>query len=133
MLIGDPGSGNKIPLPPGTFDIRGAVERKKAKANKGGPNVDILGALGKPQVANLAQLLEAQGNNQMQQSDAMNPGAFNSDPYSMLQQQLFGMANQSQQLQLTPYDQLKKLAEQQAGMQFDPMISALQNQMETTT
>jgi hypothetical protein len=52
------------------------------------------------------------------------------DPFTALQQQLFNQAN-SIRVAATPLEQLRSMAEQQVGLQYDPQIAALGQEVRT--
>ena len=104
-------------------------KKTKKKGGSGGFNLPI--SIGQPasQAGSLAEAIERQAVNQKaqaaQKSGLSGTGAV--DPFTALQQQLFNAAN-SISVASTPYDQLKAMAEQQVGAQYDPQIAALKNE-----
>ncbi|MFG2268132.1 hypothetical protein, partial [Streptomyces sp. NPDC048720] len=80
---------------------------------------------------NLAELIERQAAAQdAQVQQKMASGLFGgaTDPFTALQDQLFNQVN-SIQVAPTPLDELRRLATQQVSAQYDPQISALNNEM----
>lgn len=121
-----------LPMPePPVSGQKKMVEKNKKKAS-GKASSDGKGLLNSTYFpdstdpANLAQLLERQANNVQQ--DSQKSSLTSTDPYTALMNQIMGQYN-SINVASTPYDQLKSIAEQQVGAQFDPMIALLQQQM----
>jgi hypothetical protein len=99
---------------------------KKKGGSSGGFNLPI--SLGQPatQAGSLAEAIERQAANQKAQA-AQTSGLASVDPFQMLQQQLFGAANNIN-VAATPLEQLRQMAQQQVSAQYDPQISALENE-----
>lgn len=78
----------------------------------------------------LADAIRAQAANQAKQA-SQKSGLVDTAPANPLDQLMQQIQNIS--VQATPYDQLMAQASGSAGAQFDPLIKALQGQMDTTT
>lgn len=117
-------------------ELRGKIpqqlHQKKNQAAKNHTGGRSGGAIDPSSTANsLALALERQANNLGggTTGETLQGGT---DPYQQLQQQLFQRMNEIN-IPATPLDELRKLASEQVNSQFDPMIAALQNQMNTHT
>lgn len=108
---------------------------KKAKAKQktsssGGDSFGIAGLTS--QAGTLSEAIEKQAAAQKQVAAAKSPTS-SVDPLKALQQQLFAALNGvNSSITGTPLDQLQKIANQQAGAQYDPLIQALTGQMSAT-
>ena len=116
--------------PGGQPNLNDLLNRKKSAANKGGifggianSGGGFLSATPKQQAGSLAEAIEKQAAVQKAQA-AQSSGSTSTDPFAMLQQQLYGAAN-SINVAATPLEQLQKMAQQQVSAQFDPQIQAL--------
>lgn len=114
------------------------INKKKKKAKKGpsildkmlAPVMEIAFNPGK-QADTLAEAIEKQAAAQMRaarQKEAEAAGI--TDPFMALQQQLFSAVN-GIDIQPTPLEQLRAIAEGQVDAQFDPVINALKNEVNT--
>lgn len=129
-----------MPEPPVGGQQKMVEKRKKKAASKNKPQGSWVSNLfnnakevfdsGKV-AGTLAESIEKQAAAQKAQAVSKGLGGTSSaNPFDLLQQQLFDAAN-SINIQPTPYETLKKLAESQVGAQFDPQISALQSEINT--
>lgn len=118
-----------IPEPPVGGQKKMVEKRKKKASSKGGGGG---GSLFGPILDNsglLAETIEKQANAQQRQAEAnASPDFGGGDPIQNLMDQVMGQYN-SINVAPTSYEKLKRLAEQQVGMQFDPMIALLKQQM----
>lgn len=98
-------------------------------ATNSGPAFNV----GRPasEASMLAEAIEKQAANQKAQAmqNALASGMGPTDPFTALQQQLFGAAN-SIQVPSTPLETLRQMANQQVAAQYDPQIHALQSEMD---
>jgi hypothetical protein len=106
------------------------VPKSKKKGSKKKSSSSIFNlpvSLGQPatQASSLAEAIERQAANQKLQAQQKS-GLVSTDPFQLLQQQLFGAANNIN-VAATPLDQLRQLAQQQVAAQYDPQISALRS------
>lgn len=104
-------------------------KKKKGKKKSGGSGgFSLPVSLGQPatQAGSIAEAIERQAANQKAQA-AQKSGLTSTDPFQMLQQQLFGAANNIN-VAATPLEQLQQMAQQQVSAQYDPQISALENE-----
>jgi hypothetical protein len=112
-------------------------DKKKAaakKSSKSGDSGGLLSGIGGEDIAGiLAESVEKQAASQRRQAAQKSAltGTGPTDPFSLLQQQLFNQAN-SINIPMTPIEELRKIAEQQVRAQYDPQINALMAQMGST-
>lgn len=125
---------------------KATLEGKKKKASKkksGGSGWNMFDGVANPmaemlnpnrRASSMAEIIEKQAAAQKRQAEerALSNGAAFGNPFQMLQDQLFGAVNNIN-IAPTPLEQLRKMAEQQVAAQFDPMISALDQEMGTRT
>lgn len=118
-----------IPEPPVGGQKKMVEKRKKKASGKGGGGG---GSLFGPILDNsglLAETIEKQANAQQRQAEAnASPDFGGGDPIQSLMDQVMGQYN-SINVAPTSYEELKRIAEQQVGAQFDPMIALLKQQM----
>jgi hypothetical protein len=119
------------PVPPGS-----TVYHSKPKSNApkkfselavggGGTSVlDMLGGLG----ASIAQTIERQANAQKAAAQKANPTPRPANPIEQLMGDFMSQYG-SINVTPTPFEELQRMAEQQVGAQFDPMIQMLTQQM----
>lgn len=120
-----------MPEPPSNGQKTMIRKRKNKASGKGGGSSSFLSGLASPKLTgSLAEALEKQANNQAQQAAAKS-GLVSTDPFTALQNQIMSQY-QSINVPSTPYDQLKQMAQEQVGAQFDPVIHALMDQMAQT-
>jgi hypothetical protein len=123
---------------PGVNQQKKMIEDNKAKAKAAADKVaggglggvfGFLGGLG----SSIAETIERQANAQKSAAMKANPAAGASvNPLDRLMQD-FNSQYQSINVEPTPIEQLRAMAEQQVGAQFDPMIEMLKQQMGSTT
>lgn len=101
---------------------------KKKKSSGGG---SMLSSLGKSNVGSMAEAIERQANSQAQQA-RQKSGLTSTNPIEQMMSDFMSQYN-SIDVAPTPLEQLQKLAEQQVGAQFDPMIDLLSQQMTSKT
>jgi hypothetical protein len=126
---------------PGSTVGKKKKKKKKSSGGAGGIAGGLLAGLGgfsgltgglapSGPAASLSEAIEQQAANQQRQAEQKalenNPALAN--PFMALQDQLYGAVN-SINVAPTPLDELRRMAEQQAGAQFDPVIAALKNEM----
>lgn len=129
-----------LPIPGinGNPNANGTPNLQKKKKKKGSGKGGIFGGIansgggfnvGKPAslAGSLAEAIERQAANQKAQA-AQASGLVSSDPFTALQQQLFGAAN-SITVPSTPLETLRQMANQQVAAQYDPQIQALTSEM----
>jgi hypothetical protein len=126
-------------IPPQSIPGNNIQKKKKKAKSKGGPSIlekmlspslDILFNPGK-QADTLAEAIEKQAAAQMRaarQKEAASAAQI--DPFQALQEQLFSAVN-GINIQPTPIEQLRAMAEGQVDSQFDPVINALKNEVNT--
>lgn len=108
---------------------------KKKKRKSGGslfdrlvstPTANVFNALDNKKTAgSLAEAIEKQA--AVQKAQALQKSGIATDPFTALQQQLFGAAN-TIDVAATPLEQLKQIAQSQVAAQYDPQIKALMGQ-----
>jgi hypothetical protein len=116
-------------------------KRKKASSKKKSSGGILSGLASNPmaallnprnQAGSMAEVIEKQAAAQKRQAEERalsNSPAF-ANPFQSLQDQLFGAVNNIN-VAPTPLEQLRKMAESQVAAQFDPMITALGQEMKT--
>lgn len=130
------------PVPEGQ-DVYHTQSKKRKKASKkstgaalgmGFPGGLFGGLIQQPanEAGSLAEAIEKQAARLKQSSPGGGVDGGMANPFQMLQDQLFGAVNNIG-VSSTPIEQLRQIAEQQVAAQFDPMMSALQREMDTRT
>jgi len=122
------------PVPPGATTYHTKTVEAKQKAAKAaadkvagggiGSVFDFLGGLG----TSIAETIERQANAQKAAAQKASPAPAPVNPIDRLMQD-FNSQYQSINVTPTPIEQLRAMAEQQVGAQFDPMIAMLKSQM----
>lgn len=118
-----------IPEPPVSGQKK-MIEKRKKKVSGGGGGGGLLSGLINPgaNASSLAEVIEKQSNAQRRQAEAKAAPAFG-DPIADLMSQVMGQYN-SINVAPTPFEELKRIAEQQVAAQFDPMIDLLRQQID---
>lgn len=116
-------------------------KRKKASSKKkssggilSGLSSNPMAALlnGRKQQGSLAEIIEKQAASQKRQAEekALSNNPAFANPFQSLQDQLFSQVNNIN-VAPTPLEQLRDMAQKQVAAQFDPMITALGQEMKT--